>query len=109
MSEPYPPPRIALLHGVIRREEKLLVEAFRRHGGVDLVLLDDREISFSPDSVHDFDAVLSRSVSFSRGLYARRIFEAATISMALVIWPTFFTERMRRLISRLEAIPRSYS
>ena len=76
MSERYPLPRIALLHGVIRREEKLLIEAFRRHGSVDLVLLDDREISFSPDSVHDFDAVLSRSVSFSRGLYARRIFEA---------------------------------
>jgi [lysine-biosynthesis-protein LysW]--L-2-aminoadipate ligase len=69
-------PRIALLHGVLRREERLLVEAFRRVDDVDLVLLDEREIAFAPSSAHDFDAVLSRSVSFSRGLYARRIFEA---------------------------------
>jgi [lysine-biosynthesis-protein LysW]--L-2-aminoadipate ligase len=64
---------------VIRREEKLLVEAFRRAGAIDLLLLDDEEISFASDSVHDFDAVLSRSVSLSRGLYARRIFEARGI------------------------------
>jgi len=75
VSERYRP-RIALLHGVVRREEKLLVDAFARAGEIDLVLLDERVIAFAPASVHDFDAVLSRSVSFSRGLYARRIFEA---------------------------------
>ncbi len=76
MSERYRVPRIAILHGVVRREEKLLVEAFRRAERVDLALLDEREIAFVPAGVYDFDAVLSRSVSFSRGLYARRIFEA---------------------------------
>lgn len=76
MSERFGAARIAMLHGVVRREEKLLIEAFGRAAEVDLVLLDEREIAFAPVAVYGFDAVLSRSVSFSRGLYARRIFEA---------------------------------
>jgi [lysine-biosynthesis-protein LysW]--L-2-aminoadipate ligase len=68
-------PRIAILHGPIRREEKLLLEGFRAKG-IDLALLDEREIAFAPADEYDFDAVLCRSVSFSRGLYARRLFEA---------------------------------
>jgi len=76
VSERFGAARIAILHGVVRREEKLLIEAFGRAAEVDLVLLDEREIAFAPASVYGFDAVLSRSVSFSRGLYARRIFEA---------------------------------
>ncbi len=68
--------RVAILHDVLRREEKLLVDAFRRVKDVELVLLDDREIAFAPSSVFEFDAVLSRTVSYFRGLYARRLFEA---------------------------------
>ena len=76
MSERFRAARIAILHGVVRREEKLLIEAFGRAAEVELVLLDEREMAFAPVSVYGFDAVLSRSVSFSRGLDARRIFEA---------------------------------
>ncbi len=76
MSELFPRARIAMLHGVVRREEKLLIEAFGRFPEIDLVLLEERELAFAPASAYDFDALLSRSVSFSRGLYARRIFEA---------------------------------
>jgi [lysine-biosynthesis-protein LysW]--L-2-aminoadipate ligase len=65
-----------MLHGVVRREEKLLIEAFARAPEVALVLLEEREMAFAPASRYGFDALLSRSVSFSRGLYARRIFEA---------------------------------
>jgi [lysine-biosynthesis-protein LysW]--L-2-aminoadipate ligase len=68
--------RIALLHGVVRKEEKLLLEAFRRFPDVELVAVDDGELTFSPQAGFDFDAVLCRSVSLSRGLYARRLFEA---------------------------------
>lgn len=71
-------PRLALLHGVVRREEKLLLEALER-APVDVVLIDDRELAFSSRAGHGawgFDAVLCRSVSYSRGLYARRLFEA---------------------------------
>jgi [lysine-biosynthesis-protein LysW]--L-2-aminoadipate ligase len=68
--------RVAILHDLLRKEEKLLIEAFRRVKEVELVLLDNRELAFSPASVYELDAVLSRTVSFSRGLYARRLFEA---------------------------------
>ena len=68
--------RVAILHDVVRREEKLLVDAFSKVREVDLVLLDDREMSFSRSSVFELDAVLSRTVSFYRGLYARRLFES---------------------------------
>lgn len=68
--------RIALLHGVVRKEEKLLFVAFRRFPEVELVAVDDRDLRFSPEARFDFDAVLCRSVSLSRGLYARRLFEA---------------------------------
>jgi [lysine-biosynthesis-protein LysW]--L-2-aminoadipate ligase len=65
-----------MLHGIVRREEKLLIEAFGRCPEIELVLLEEREMVFAPAAGYGFDAVLSRSVSFSRGLYARRIFEA---------------------------------
>ena len=71
--------RVALLHSVIRREEKLLLDAFTRLGGVEVTCLDDRKLGFDPASVAPplpYDAVLARSVSFSRGLYARYLFES---------------------------------
>jgi [lysine-biosynthesis-protein LysW]--L-2-aminoadipate ligase len=80
VSERFRSARIAILHGVVRREEKLLIEAFGRAKEIDLVLLDEREMAFAPASVYRFDAVLARSVSFSRGLYARRIFEARGVA-----------------------------
>jgi [lysine-biosynthesis-protein LysW]--L-2-aminoadipate ligase len=80
VSERFRSARIAILHGVVRREEKLLIEAFGRATEIDLVLLDEREMAFAPASVYRFDAVLARSVSFSRGLYARRIFEARGVA-----------------------------
>jgi len=68
--------RVALLHGVVRKEEKLLLDAFRGFPAIELVAVDDRDLTFSPEARFDFDAVLCRSVSLSRGLYARRLFEA---------------------------------
>ncbi len=71
--------RVALLHSVIRREEKLLLDAFTRLGGVEVTCLDDRKLGFDPAGDAPplpYDAVLARSVSFSRGLYARYLFES---------------------------------
>lgn len=73
--------RLALLHDVVRAEEKLLVDRFRRAPAteLDLVLVDAREMSFTPGAEPEFDGVLCRSVSTSRGLYARRLFEASGV------------------------------
>jgi [lysine-biosynthesis-protein LysW]---L-2-aminoadipate ligase len=76
--------RVALLHDVIRPEEKLLVDRFRRERAgteraVELVLVDAREIAFVPGADPGCDAVLCRAVSYSRGLYARHLFESAGV------------------------------
>ncbi len=72
--------RVALLHSVVRREEKLLAAALEARAGVECVLLDDRELSFDPaQAAADYDAVLARSVSSSRNVAARRLFEAAGV------------------------------
>ena len=61
---------------MIRKEEKLLTAALRALPGVDCVPVDDRTLVLDPGSGHsDFDAVMARSVSSSRNVYARRLFE----------------------------------
>lgn len=72
--------RIGLLHSLIRRDEKLLIEAFQTMPEVDLELLDDRGLHFQPGSdLFHLDAVLLRSVSHSRNLEIARIMEHAGI------------------------------
>lgn len=69
-----------MLHSVVRREEKLLLSALERTPGVECVLVDDRKLTFDPARARgDFDAVLARSVSSSRNVAARRLFEAAGV------------------------------
>ncbi len=69
--------RVGFLHSRIRVEEKLLIEELKRHPQVEIVRINDGEnffdISQKPAEV---DIVLERSVSYSRGLYLSRIFEA---------------------------------
>ena len=71
--------KIGMLHSVIRKEEKLLMAAFRKHG-VDPVLIDDRELVFrnGPDR-WDLDILLERSIHHSRALHAIRLFESAGV------------------------------
>ena len=70
--------RIAILASRVRVEEKLLVEALQRRG-VDYEIIDDGQLTFNlaqPDERwRAFDAVLSRSVSQSRGLAVSYVLE----------------------------------
>lgn len=71
--------RIGLLCSRVRAEEKLLLEEIRRRG-LEVEMLDDRELVFTPgESKFNLDVVLERSVSHSRALYALRMFEQAGI------------------------------
>lgn len=72
--------RIGFLHSLIRKDEKLLIEAFEGIPGVSLVFLDDRRLIFEPgrDSF-EVDVLLARSVSHSRNLYAVRLMESAGV------------------------------
>ena len=68
------------MHSVVRQEEKLLAAALDDIPGVECILLDDRKLSVDPARAHaDFDAVIARSVSSSRNVSARHLFEAAGV------------------------------
>jgi [lysine-biosynthesis-protein LysW]--L-2-aminoadipate ligase len=70
--------RIAILASRVRVEEKLLVEALQRRGA-EYEIIDDGQLVFNlarPDERwRAYDAVLSRSVSQSRGLAVSYVFE----------------------------------
>jgi [lysine-biosynthesis-protein LysW]---L-2-aminoadipate ligase len=66
--------RLGMLFSRIRVEEKLLIEAAHQRG-VDLTLVDSRDIVFDLDSRFDFDVLLERDVSHAHALYALSLFE----------------------------------
>ena len=70
--------RIGLLHSLIRKEEKLLLDAFRPPN-VTPVMLDDRKLSFDLESVPDIDIVVERCINHSRAMHGLRLFESLGI------------------------------
>ena len=70
--------KIGLLHSLIRKEEKLLIEAFR-NAGVELEMIDDRKLVLDFNHAPDVDVLVERSINHSRALHALRLFEAAGV------------------------------
>ncbi len=70
--------RIGLLHSLIRKEEKLLIEAFK-NAGVDPVMIDDRKLILDFHAAPDIDILVERSINHSRALHALRLFESAGV------------------------------
>lgn len=70
--------RVGFLHSVIRKEEKLLIEEFKRRN-IELVMLDDRKLIFDLHNVPQVDVVIERCINHSRALHALRLFESAGI------------------------------
>jgi [lysine-biosynthesis-protein LysW]---L-2-aminoadipate ligase len=69
--------RVGFLHSLVRKDEKLLLEAFQRWPEVEIVPIDDRELSFCLGRAETlFDVVLERCINHSRALHALRIFES---------------------------------
>ena len=68
--------RVGFLHSLIRKEEKLLLEAFARHGGADVVMLDDRRMIFDLKGGPDVDVVMERCINHSRALHGLRLIES---------------------------------
>jgi [lysine-biosynthesis-protein LysW]---L-2-aminoadipate ligase len=68
-------PRIGVLFSRVRVEEKWIFAAMEQRG-VDFTRLDDRKIKFDLENAEEwrqYDAILERSISYARGLYALRI------------------------------------
>ncbi len=72
--------RIGFLHSLIRKDEKLLLEEFNKIDNVELIMIDDRNLSFNIGVDNfNFDAVIERSINHSRALHALRLFESAGV------------------------------
>lgn len=72
--------KIGFLHSLIRKEEKLLLEEFKKYKDIEIVMVDDREVVFNLEkNGFDFNAVIERSINHSRALHALRLFESLGI------------------------------
>ena len=70
--------RIGVLYSRVRVEEKWIFAAMERRG-LDYERLDDRRVFFdldNPEPWRQYDAILERSISYTNGLYALRIFNS---------------------------------
>jgi [lysine-biosynthesis-protein LysW]--L-2-aminoadipate ligase len=82
---------VGFLHSRIRVEEKLLIAELDKHPRVEVVRINDGANYFDiTQKPADVDVVLERSISYSRGLYMTRIFEANGIP---VVNPSSVAER----------------
>ncbi|NKB60770.1 MAG: lysine biosynthesis protein LysX [Gammaproteobacteria bacterium] len=71
--------RVGFLHSLIRKEEKLLVTEFKKRPNVELVMLDDREMTFDLTAKPEVDVIVERSINHSRALHALRLFQSLGI------------------------------
>lgn len=72
--------RIGFLHSLIRKDEKLLLEAFSRHSDLELIMMDDRKMIFNPaKDKFEMDIVIERCINHSRALHALILFESSGI------------------------------
>jgi [lysine-biosynthesis-protein LysW]--L-2-aminoadipate ligase len=68
--------KIGFLHSLIRKDEKLLLDEFRSRENIELVMIDDRCLTFNlSKDKFDYDAVLERCINHSRALHAIVLFE----------------------------------
>ena len=69
--------RIGFLYTRLRVEEKSLLEELGKHGDVEIVRINDGDRFFDINTLPEpVDGLFERSISYSRGLYISRIFEA---------------------------------
>jgi [lysine-biosynthesis-protein LysW]---L-2-aminoadipate ligase len=69
--------RVGFLYTRLRVEEKYLLEELEKHNDVEIVRMNDGAMFFDINQLPEpVDVLLERSISYSRGLYISRIFEA---------------------------------
>jgi [lysine-biosynthesis-protein LysW]--L-2-aminoadipate ligase len=72
--------RVGFLFSRMRIEEKLLIDEFETHRGVEIVRINDDETFFDiQKNPFEIDVLFERSISYYRGLYISRIFESKGI------------------------------
>jgi [lysine-biosynthesis-protein LysW]---L-2-aminoadipate ligase len=69
--------RIGFLYTRLRLEEKYLLEEFEKYNDVEVIRINDGDTFFDINQLPvNIDVLFERSISYSRGLYISRIFEA---------------------------------
>src|SRR5215216_1158544 len=69
--------RLGFLYTRLRAEEKYLLEELEKHSDVEVIRINDRNTFFDINQLPEqIDVLFERSISYSRGLYISRIFEA---------------------------------
>ena len=69
--------RVGFLYTRLRVEEKHLLDEFEKHSDVEVVRINDGDSFFDINQLPEqVDVLFERSISYSRGLYISRIFEA---------------------------------
>lgn len=72
--------KVGILHSLIRKDEKLLLEELKKRKEIELTMIDDRSIKFSiGKDKYDLDVVIERSINHSRALHALKLFESAGV------------------------------
>ena len=70
-------PRVGFLYTRLRVEEKHLLEELEKREGVEVIRISDGDTYFDINQLpQPVDVLFERSISYSRGLYISRIFEA---------------------------------
>ena len=68
--------RVGFLHSLIRKEEKLLITEFKKRPNVELVMLDDRGLTFDLNTAPEVDVIVERSINHSRALHGLRLYQS---------------------------------
>lgn len=71
--------KIGFLHSLIRKDEKFLLDEFKKRNAV-LEMIDDRSIGFKiGEDKFDINVLVERSINHSRALHAIKLFESAGV------------------------------
>jgi len=69
--------RVGFLYTRLRAEEKYLLDELEKHDDVEIIRINDSDAFFDINQLpEEIDVLFERSISYSRGLYISRIFEA---------------------------------
>ena len=72
--------KVGLIHSLLRKEEKFIIDAIRSRQGVELVPIDVREAVFSLDNdSFQVDVAFQRCIDYSRSLHATELLEHAGV------------------------------
>ena len=71
---------IGFLHSLIRKDEKLLISAFKEYN-LEIDLIDTRKLQLTPSMEFSFDVAIERVISTSQGLYTTQFLENQNITV----------------------------